>query len=92
MVCLGSSRVSNGAHFSGHAVFQCLSIPFQCIPERVGLAATTWAIFADRNINPFDNAATTVCCNGRVPNLLGTAGGMGKTQIAIEFAYRYLTD
>lgn len=33
MVCLGSSRVSNGAHFSsGHAVFQCLSIPFQCIP------------------------------------------------------------
>ena len=63
-----------------------------CIPERVGLAATTWAIFADRNINPFGNAATTVRCNGRVPNLLGTAGGMGKTQLAIEFAYRYSTD
>jgi hypothetical protein len=26
---------------------QCLSTPFQCIPERVGLAATTWAIFAE---------------------------------------------
>lgn len=32
---------------------QCLSTPFQCIPERVGLAATTWAIFADQSLNPF---------------------------------------
>jgi hypothetical protein len=31
---------------------QCLSTPFQCIAERVGLAATTWAIFADREFNP----------------------------------------
>jgi hypothetical protein len=31
----------------------CLSTPFQCIPQRVGLAATTWAIFADKNVNPF---------------------------------------
>lgn len=31
---------------------QCLSTPFQCIPARVGLAATVWAIFAERNINP----------------------------------------
>lgn len=30
---------------------QCLSTPFQCIPERVGLAATTWAIFAEQNVN-----------------------------------------
>lgn len=49
---------------------QCLSTPFQCIPERVGLAATTWAIFADRNINPLGNDR----CDGRVPTLLGTAG------------------
>lgn len=33
---------------------QCLSTPFQCIPERVGLAATAWAIFADRNANPLN--------------------------------------
>jgi hypothetical protein len=32
---------------------QCLSTPFQCIPERVGLAATTWAILAERDLNPF---------------------------------------
>ncbi|MGH8474890.1 MAG: hypothetical protein ACRER2_03820 [Methylococcales bacterium] len=31
---------------------QCLSTPFQCIAERVGLAATVWAIFAEQNINP----------------------------------------
>ena len=31
---------------------QCLSTPFQCIPERVGLAATAWAIFAEQNFNP----------------------------------------
>jgi hypothetical protein len=31
---------------------QCLSTPFQCIPERVGLAATAWAVFADQSVNP----------------------------------------
>ncbi len=30
---------------------QALSTPFQDIPERVGLAATTWAIFADQWVN-----------------------------------------
>jgi len=33
-------------------VYQDLSTPFQEIPERVGLAATTWAIFADSATNP----------------------------------------
>jgi len=33
---------------------QCLGTPFQCIAERVGLAATTWAIFAEKNINIFN--------------------------------------
>jgi hypothetical protein len=31
---------------------QCLSTPFQCIPERVGIAATSWAIFAEDKYNP----------------------------------------
>lgn len=31
---------------------QCLNTPFQCIPERVGLAATAWAILAEQGINP----------------------------------------
>jgi hypothetical protein len=35
-------------------IAQCLTTPFQCIPERVGLAATTWAIFAAQNFNPLN--------------------------------------
>ena len=31
---------------------QCLSTPFQCIPQRVGLAATAWAVYAERAFNP----------------------------------------
>jgi len=41
---------------------QCLSTPFQCVSERIGLAATTWAACADLNINPFEPS--------EVPNLL----------------------
>jgi len=32
---------------------QCLSTPFQCVPERVGIAATAWWIFAEMSYNPF---------------------------------------
>ena len=32
---------------------QCLSTPFQCIAQRVGLAATAWAILAEQGVNPF---------------------------------------
>lgn len=32
---------------------QCLSTPFQCIPERVGIAATAWGIFAETGFNLF---------------------------------------
>jgi len=31
---------------------QCLQTPFQCVPERVGLAATVWAILAEQQANP----------------------------------------
>ncbi len=31
---------------------QCLKTPFQCIPERVGLAASAWAVFAEADFNP----------------------------------------
>lgn len=31
---------------------QCLVTPFQCIAERVGLAATSWAIFASEGFSP----------------------------------------
>jgi hypothetical protein len=38
---------------------QCLSTSFQCIPERVGLAATTWTIFADLNRSPLPDDTLT---------------------------------
>jgi hypothetical protein len=34
-------------------VDHCLTTPFQCIPERAGLAATNWAILAEHGINIF---------------------------------------
>ena len=37
---------------------QCVSTPYQCIAERVGLAATNWAILANDGINPFRPAFT----------------------------------
>ena len=40
-------------------VNQCLSTPFQCIPERVGLAATNWAIMTDQQFNPMAYAAAS---------------------------------
>jgi hypothetical protein len=30
---------------------QCLATPFQCLAERVGLAASAWAIFAEQQLN-----------------------------------------
>jgi hypothetical protein len=33
-------------------VSQRMATPFQCMPERVGLAATVWSIFAEQGINP----------------------------------------
>ncbi|MFY9572657.1 MAG: VCBS repeat-containing protein, partial [Blastocatellia bacterium] len=38
---------------------QCLSTPFQCIAERVGLAATTWALFAEQNQNVLAGSVKT---------------------------------
>ncbi len=36
---------------------QCLSTPYQCIPERSGIAATAWAIMAEQQYNPFTTFA-----------------------------------
>jgi uncharacterized protein (TIGR03437 family) len=47
---LVASTLQNGATLP--ALDQCLATPYQCIPERVGLAATVWAIFAEQGINP----------------------------------------
>ncbi len=47
---LAASTVENGDALE--PIEQCLSTTFQAIPERVGLAATTWAIFAETGFNP----------------------------------------
>jgi hypothetical protein len=41
---------------------QCLSTPFQCIPTRVGLAATTWALFADAGLDPLSPTSSLKVC------------------------------
>ena len=38
---------------------QCLTTPFQCIPERTGLAATNWGIIAEAGYNPLAYPAPT---------------------------------
>ena len=43
---------------------QCLQTPFQCIPERVGLAATSWAIFSDLGYDPLSFPSLTVNVSG----------------------------
>jgi hypothetical protein len=39
---------------------QCLDTPFQCIPERVGLAATAWAILSEQKLNVFSPFPTAI--------------------------------
>jgi uncharacterized protein (TIGR03437 family) len=46
----------------------CLSTPFQCIPQRPGLAATAWAIFAERGWNPLGREAIQFDLLPRVVN------------------------
>jgi hypothetical protein len=48
---LVASTLANGDTLAPDS--QCLSTPFQCIPERVGIAATSWWILAEREYNPF---------------------------------------
>lgn len=40
---------------------QCLVTPFQCIAERVGLAATAWAVFAEQGVNPMAPIVLPAC-------------------------------
>lgn len=39
---------------------QCLVTPYQCIAERVGLAATIWAIAAEEGLNPLQGTGLPV--------------------------------
>ena len=48
---LVASTMQNGDTLTPYN--QCVMTPYQCIAERVGLAATNWAILAQEAINPF---------------------------------------
>ncbi len=54
---------------------QCLDTPFQCIPERVGLAATNWAIYAEQAFNPlwFGSLSFSTLSPPIPEQLIGTA-------------------
>jgi len=57
---------------------QCLVTPFQCVAERVGLAPTVWAIFADQGFNPFAMGGIPVvpAIGGGVVNAASFAQGV----------------
>lgn len=58
-----ASTIEDGDHLP--PTEHCLSTPFQCIPERVGLAATTWGVFAARGRNPLSPSAILDVCPPR---------------------------
>ena len=55
-----ASTLQNGDLAHTPPYQECLVTPFQCISERVGLAATTWAIFADQKESPFPSSFQTI--------------------------------
>ena len=55
---------------------QCLNTPFQCISERVGLAATAWAITAENQENLFTSSTATFV-NQLYVDLLGRQADPG---------------
>ena len=48
---LVASTIQNGDMLV--PIEQCLSTPFQCVPERVGLAASIWGVLAEQSLNVF---------------------------------------
>ena len=59
---LVASTLQDGEAVPPHQ--QCLSTPFQCIPQRVGLAATAWALFAGLRLNPLAPDGVMKICPG----------------------------
>lgn len=63
---------------------QCASTPFQCIAERVGLAATTWAVLSELNVNMFVPASDgPVLTNASVSPSVISGGGVATLSVTI---------
>ncbi len=58
---------------------QCVQTPFQCIAERVGLAATNWAILSEGKLNPFILPTPAV---PSAPTGLIATGGDGQVSLS----------
>ncbi|MEE8585426.1 MAG: hypothetical protein V3T83_11290, partial [Acidobacteriota bacterium] len=61
----------------------CLSTPFQCIPTRVGLAATSWGAFAQRGFNPLSPAFPATAPNELFFAQFGDGQGQLFSQIVL---------
>ena len=64
---------------------QCLVTPFQCIAERVGLAATVWGIAAEQGLDPL-SSTSLFSSNGTSPfaaagEVLSSTGGNGSISL-----------
>ncbi len=52
---------------------QCLQTPFQCIPERVSLAASAWAVFADLDTNVFESPVRSLPSDLTLPQVVAVS-------------------
>ena len=68
-------------------VAQCLQTPYQCIPERVGLAATNWAIFANEGFNPISFPALTVSESGTGTGTIASSDGFINCGTVCSYSY-----
>ncbi|MFZ1133787.1 MAG: hypothetical protein WAN69_02495 [Candidatus Korobacteraceae bacterium] len=68
-------------------VAQCLQTPYQCIPERVGLAATNWAIFANEGFNPISFPALTVSESGTGTGTVTSGDGFINCGTVCSYSY-----
>ena len=66
---------------------QCLTTPFQCIPERVGLAATNWAIFAGEGFDPISFPALTVSESGTGTGTVTSGDGFINCGTVCSYSY-----
>ncbi len=70
---------------------QCLSTPFQCIPERIGLAATAWAIFAEQEISPLNASTIGATLAVSVSAASYSRSGLASEAIAAVFGVKLAT-
>ena len=64
-----------------------LITPFQCIPERVGLAATNWAIFSELGYDPLSFPSLTVSLSGTGSGTVASQDGFINCGTTCSYSY-----